>query len=117
MIVQPRPLAVHAASLYITPEDKHAIRVPMVGAAIPVFLGGAPELAHGYDHDVPHTVAHVLKNRRHRRRQTAQQSRRSPLCFAFIAVIAPAATIEKHNFPPDIRLDHLSDLLQTLPDG
>src|SRR5215470_17670763 len=117
MIVQPRPLAVHAASLYITPEDKHAIRVPMAGAAIPVFLGGAPELAHGYDHDVPHTVAHVLIKRRQRLAQIAQQIRKLSLRIAFIDVIVPAATIEKHNFQPDIRLDHLSDLLQTLPDG
>src|SRR5215468_18527 len=61
VLVQPRPMAINTASLYVSTEDKHAIREAVVRAPIAVFLGGTPELAHGHHHNLTHAVSHVLR--------------------------------------------------------
>src|SRR5438876_6007225 len=60
MIVQAGPFAVDRASFHVAAHHEHAIGVAVIGAAIPVFLGGSAELAHGYEHDILHPVAQVL---------------------------------------------------------
>lgn len=60
MIIQAGPFAVDLSAFDVAAHDEHAIGVAMVGATIPVFLGGTPEFTHGHKDDVFHAVAQVL---------------------------------------------------------
>ena len=114
MIVQAGPSAVDLTALHVAAHDEHAIRVSVVGAAIAVFLGGAPELAHGHDDDILHASAHVLMKRRKALAEILQQIRELALHSAFVDVIVPAAAIDEKNFHADVRFEQLPNLLQTL---
>ena len=114
MVAEPRPFAVHFSALHRPAHHKHAVGVTVVGAAIPVFVRGAPEFRHGDEHDVLHAVAHVSMERRQTLSQIAQEVRKLALRAALVDVVVPAAAIHEHHFHADIGLEELSDLLQAL---
>src|SRR5260370_42442030 len=69
---KPRPFAVDLAALYRTAHYKHAVGVPVIGAAITVFVRGAAEFGHGDHDDVVHAVAHILRKSRERLPEVSQ---------------------------------------------
>jgi len=73
VIVQAGPFAVNLPALHIAAHHEHTIGVAVVGAAIAIFLGGAPELAHGHEDHILHAVAHIQMKRRNALPKILQQ--------------------------------------------
>src|SRR6201987_6006639 len=107
MVCQSWPVAVDAAAFDVAAHHEHAIRVTMIGSAVPIFFRGASELAHGYHYHVPHPVAHVLMKRSKPLTQVFEQVGELPLNATFIHVIVPATAIDEQNFHADVGLQQL----------
>src|ERR1700730_12238060 len=114
MIVEAGPFAVDFFALPFAAHYEHAVGVAVIGTAIPVFFGGAAELAHGDDDDILHAVAHILMKRGQRLTEVFQQIGELALHAAFVDVIVPAAAIDEENFHADFGFQELADLLHVL---
>ena len=121
MIFESGPIAIDTAALNVAAEDKHAIRVAVVRAAIPVFLRGAAELAHR-DHDnIRHAIAHVLMERGQRLPEFPEQIGQLALHAAFVDVVVPSArffdSVDLQNAGFDIEFDSNGNIANiTAPD-
>src|SRR5690349_21990443 len=110
VIVKTGPLPVNASAFHVSAHDEHAIRMAVISTSIPILFCGAAEFAHGYKHDVLHSIAHVLVKRGERLPQIPQKIRELSLHAAFVHVVVPTAAIDEQHFDSDVGFQKLPDL-------
>src|SRR5262245_26800752 len=109
-----RPFAVNASSAHVAADDQHGVPVPVIGAAVAVFLQRAPELRHGEDHGVGHAIAQVDHERGDAAREIVEAIAQLTLRRSLIDVSVPPADVRKRDLEAQVGLRELSDLFQRL---
>ena len=86
----------------------------VIGAAIPVFAGGASEFGHRDNHRVFGEVAKIGPERGQRLRELAKNICDLSLRAAFVHMMVPTADVGERHLHAEVRLDQLSQLFQAV---
>src|SRR5215468_5970281 len=92
-----------------TAEDEHDAAVAVVGAAIAILACGTPELGHGDDRDIFHTVAHIVDECGER---AGELARHVAQLVGLVLMVIPSADLGERGFHACARFDEACDLLK-----
>src|SRR5713101_2220413 len=84
----------------------------VIGPARAVLTNRTPELSHGEDHHVAHSIAEIAVQSCNALTEILEAIRKLPARVALIGMRIPTANVGESNLDPDVSLDQLRNLKQ-----